>query len=136
MVLPSIGAAAPAWIGTHALAAIPLAAGAADSPTGSAESLRAQRKAPSTIERLAAQPKASVVYSGRKGHGTMHEFKIGQYVYYVARNRFKKEGRYVVMRLLPRGTKGGPHYIIRSQDDQESEYTAEASELRRVPGGR
>jgi hypothetical protein len=63
-----------------------------------------QRKAPSTIERLAPQQKASVVHSSRKGHGTMHEFKIGQHVYYVPRNRFKKEGRYVVMRLLPRGT--------------------------------
>jgi hypothetical protein len=76
-----------------------------------------------------------VVYSSGKGHGTMHEFKIGQYVYYVPRNRFKKEGRYVVMRLLPHGTKGGPHYIIRSQDE-ESEYTAEASELRKAPGAR
>jgi hypothetical protein len=63
----------------------------------------------------------------------MHEFKIGQYVYYVPR---KAEGRYVVMRLLPRGTKGGPHYIIRSQDDPEREYTAEQSELRTVPGAR
>jgi hypothetical protein len=63
----------------------------------------------------------------------MHEFKIGQYVYYVPR---KAEGRYVVMRLLPRGTKGGPLYIIRSQDNPEREYTAEASELRRVPSGR
>jgi hypothetical protein len=65
----------------------------------------------------------------------MHDFKIGQYVYYVPTNRFKAEGRYVVMRLLPQ-TKGGPHYIIRSQDDPRREDTAEASELRRVPGGR
>jgi hypothetical protein len=32
----------------------------------------------------------------------MREFKIGQYVYYVPR---RAEGRYVVMRLLPRGAK-------------------------------
>ena len=51
----------------------------------------------------------------------MHDFKIGQYVYYVPR---RAEGRYVVMRLLPRGTKGGLHYVIRSQDDPEREYTA------------
>ena len=63
----------------------------------------------------------------------MTEFKIGQYVYYAPR---KAEGRYVVMRLLPRGTKGGPLYIIRSQDNPEREYTVEASELRRVPSGR
>jgi hypothetical protein len=31
----------------------------------------------------------------------MHDFKIGQYVYYVPRNRLKAEGRYAVMRLLP-----------------------------------
>ena len=37
----------------------------------------------------------------------MTEFKIGQYVFYLPHNRFKAEGRYVVMRLLPRGTKGG-----------------------------
>jgi hypothetical protein len=65
----------------------------------------------------------------------MHEFKIGQYVYYVPTNCFKAEGRYVVMRLLPR-PKDGPRYIIRSQAEPECEYTAEAGELRRVPGGR
>jgi hypothetical protein len=32
--------------------------------------------------------------------------------------------------------KGGPHYIIRSQDNPEREYTAEARELRTVPGAR
>ena len=63
----------------------------------------------------------------------MTEFKIGQYVYYVPR---RAEGGYVVMRLLPRGTKGGPHYIVRSQADPEREYTAEARELRSVPGAR
>jgi hypothetical protein len=62
----------------------------------------------------------------------MHEFKLGQYVYYVPR---RGEGRYVVMRLLPQ-PKGGLRYIIRSQSDSEREYTVEASELRRVPGGR
>jgi hypothetical protein len=63
----------------------------------------------------------------------MSEFKIGQYVYYLPH---KAEGRYVVMRLLPRGTKGGPHYIIRSQAEPEREYTVEASELCKVPGRR
>jgi hypothetical protein len=66
------------------------------------------------------------------GRNTMHEFKIGQYVYYVPR---KADGRFVVMRLLPRGTKGGPLYIVRSHDNPEREYTADASELRRVPSG-
>ena len=62
----------------------------------------------------------------------MTVFKIGQYVYYVPR---RAEGRYVVMRLLPQ-PQGGVHYIIRSQADPEREYTAEASELRSVPGAR
>jgi hypothetical protein len=61
----------------------------------------------------------------------MPEFKIGQYVYYLPH---KAAGRYVVMRLLPQA-KGEPRYIIRSQADPEREYTADASELRRVPGG-
>ena len=65
----------------------------------------------------------------------MREFKIGQYVYYVPTNRFKAEGRYIVMRLLPQPN-GATRYIIRSQAEPEREYTAEASELRRVPGGR
>jgi hypothetical protein len=65
----------------------------------------------------------------------MHDFKLGQYVYYVPYNRFKAEGRYIVMRLLPQ-PKGEPRYIIRSQAETEREYTAEASELRRVPRGR
>jgi hypothetical protein len=60
----------------------------------------------------------------------MH-FKIGQYVSY---QRPKAEGRFIVIRLVPQ-TKGGPHYIIRSQDDPEREYTAVASELRKVPNG-
>jgi hypothetical protein len=59
----------------------------------------------------------------------MHDFKIGQYVYYVPTNRFKVEGRYVVMRLLPQ-PKGEPRYAIRSQDEPLREYTAEAQELR------
>jgi hypothetical protein len=59
----------------------------------------------------------------------MHDFKIGQYVYYVPR---RAEGRYVVMRLLPQ-PKGEPRYIIRSQAEPEREYTAETNELRRVP---
>jgi hypothetical protein len=62
----------------------------------------------------------------------MTEFKIGQYVYYIPR---RAEGRYVVIRLLPQA-KGEPRYVIRSQDEPEREYTADASELRRVPGGR
>jgi hypothetical protein len=39
--------------------------------------------------------------------GDMHEFKIGQYVYYVRR---RAEGRYVVLRLLPQA-KGDLRYI-------------------------
>ena len=41
-------------------------------------------------------------------------------------------------RLEPSVTrpKGAPLYIIRSHDNPEREYTAEASELRRVPSGR
>jgi hypothetical protein len=58
----------------------------------------------------------------------MHDFKIGQYVYYVPR---RAEGRYVVMRLLPQ-PKGKLRYIIRSQAEPEREYAAHASELRRV----
>jgi hypothetical protein len=66
------------------------------------------------------------------GRDTMHEFKIGQYVYYIPR---RAEGRYVVMRLLPQA-KGKPRYSIRSQADPEREYTAKANELRTVPGAR
>jgi hypothetical protein len=55
--------------------------------------------------------------------------QIGQYVYYVPRNRFKAEGRYIVMRLLPQ-PKGEPRYIIRSQDNPSREHTAEENELR------
>ena len=62
----------------------------------------------------------------------MREFKIGQYVFY---KRHKAEGRFVVIRLLPQ-PKGELRYVIRSEDDPEREYTAEASELLRVPGGR
>ena len=62
----------------------------------------------------------------------MREFKIGQYVYYVPR---RADGHYVVMRLLPRGTKAGPLYVIRSQADPEQEYTAEASQLRTLQAG-
>ena len=62
----------------------------------------------------------------------MREFKIGQYVYYVPR---RTEGRFIVMRLLPQ-EKGEPRYLIRSQAEPELEFTAEASELRRVQGGR
>ena len=62
----------------------------------------------------------------------MREFKIGQYVSY---QRHNAEGRFIVIRLLPQ-PKGKPRYVIRSQDNPEREYTAEASELRRVPGGR
>jgi hypothetical protein len=40
-----------------------------------------------------------------------------------------------VMRLLPQ-PKGGLRYIIRSQAEPEREYTAEASELRKVSRGR
>jgi hypothetical protein len=62
----------------------------------------------------------------------MPEFKIGQYVYFVPR---RAEGRYVVLRLVARGTKAGPLYVIRSQDYPEQEYTADASELRTLQVG-
>jgi hypothetical protein len=65
----------------------------------------------------------------------MHEFKNGQYVFYVPVNRPRAEDRYVVKRLLSQGH-GAPRYIIRNQANPEREYTAEASELRRVPSGR
>ena len=65
----------------------------------------------------------------------MHEFKIGQYVFYHHADRGRAEGRYVVMRLLPPGN-GEPRYIIRSQADPGREHTAEESELRSVPHGR
>jgi hypothetical protein len=62
----------------------------------------------------------------------MIEFKIGQYIYY---RRHSAEGRFVVMRLLPQPN-GKVRYVIRSEDDASVEYTAEASELRRVQSGR
>jgi hypothetical protein len=62
----------------------------------------------------------------------MREFKIGQYVFYP---HHKAEGRFIVIRLLPQ-PKGEPRYIIRSEESPEREYMAEASELRRVQGGR
>ena len=62
----------------------------------------------------------------------MHEFKIGQYVYF---QRHKEEGRFVVMRLLPK-PKGEPRYVIRSEAEPEREYIVEGSELRRAPGSR
>ena len=61
--------------------------------------------------------------------------KIGQYVYFVPRDRPRTEDRYIVMRLLPR-PKREPRYIIRSEAEPEREYTVEAGELRRVQGGR
>jgi hypothetical protein len=61
----------------------------------------------------------------------MREFKIGQYVLY---HRHEAEGRYVVIRLLPQ-PKGNLRYIIRSPAEPELEYTAEATELRKVPSG-
>jgi hypothetical protein len=69
--------------------------------------------------------------NGRMASAGMHEFKIGQYVYYRAR----AEGRYIVMRLLPQAN-GEVRYRIRSEDTPSREYTAEASELLRVPSGR
>jgi len=62
----------------------------------------------------------------------MREFKIGQYVYY---RRHSAEGRFIVIRLLPQ-PKGELRYVIRSEEDPSVEYTAEASELRRVQSGR
>ena len=63
---------------------------------------------------------------------SMTDFKIGQYVSY---QRHKAEGRFIVIRLLAQ-PKGKPRYVIRSQDNPEREYTAEAGELRRAPGAR
>ena len=70
--------------------------------------------------------------SDRVGRSIMREFKIGQYVYY---QRHSAGGRFIVIRLLPQ-PKGEPRYIIRSEESPEREYTAEASELRKVQGGR
>jgi len=59
----------------------------------------------------------------------------------VSKCRRGKQGMDVVscpalkMRLLPQ-PKGEPRCIIRSEEDPEREYTAEASELRRLQGGR
>jgi hypothetical protein len=61
----------------------------------------------------------------------MHDFNIGQYVYYVPH---RAEGRFVVIRLLPR-PKGKPRYVIRSQAEPDREYTVEANELRKVSRG-
>ena len=66
------------------------------------------------------------------GDDIMIEFKLGQYVYY---RRHSAEGRFIVIRLLPR-PKGETRYVIRSEEDPEREYTIEADELRRVQGGR
>ena len=65
----------------------------------------------------------------------MNEFKIGQKVVYRPANSLKIGGRYVVLRLIPQPN-GEPRYFIRSEDDPPCEYTADASELRRVSGGR
>ena len=54
--------------------------------------------------------------------------KIGQYVFYHPINRFKAEGRYVVIAVY-RQPDGEVRYVIRSQDDPLHEYTAEAQEL-------
>ena len=62
----------------------------------------------------------------------MHDFKIGEYVYY---HRHSAEGRFIVIRLLPQ-PKRKPHYIIRSEENPEREYTARADELRKVQRGR
>jgi hypothetical protein len=62
----------------------------------------------------------------------MREFKIGQCVYY---RHHKAEGRFIVIRLLPR-PKGAPRYVIRSEENPEREYTTEANELRSAPGPR
>ena len=64
--------------------------------------------------------------------GPMREFKIGQYVYY---RGHAAEGRFVVMRLVPRAT-GKVRYVIRSEEDASVEHTVEASELRSVQGVR
>jgi hypothetical protein len=61
----------------------------------------------------------------------MAEFKIGQYVFYHPRIRWKADGRYVVIAVFPQSD-GKVHYRIRGEDDMSREYTADASELRRA----
>ena len=59
----------------------------------------------------------------------MREFKIGQSVFYHPNNRWKGDGRYVVIAVFPQRN-GHAHYRIRSEADTSQEYTADASELR------
>src|SRR5262249_61357696 len=73
---------------------------------------------------------AALLLDWPAGDDTM--FKIGQYVCY---QRHRAEGRFIVISLLPQ-SKREPRYIIRSEENPEREYTADASELRRVQGGR
>jgi hypothetical protein len=60
----------------------------------------------------------------------MNEFKIGQYVFY---RHHKAEGRFIVIRLLPR-PKREPRYVIRSEENPERERTVEASEQSNFSG--
>jgi hypothetical protein len=66
----------------------------------------------------------------------MTEFKIGQNVFYLPHNRFKAEGRYVVMRLLPRGTKVGALHHQKPKDDAGARIHSRGTELRKAPSGR
>jgi hypothetical protein len=67
-----------------------------------------------------------------RGAMTMREFKIGQHVYYVPR---RTDGLYIVVRLQPQAN-GETRYLIRSQTEPELEFTVEATDLRRIQGGR
>ena len=50
--------------------------------------------------------------------------------------RFKAEGRYVVMRLLPRGTKVGALHHQKPKDDAGARIHSPGTELRKAPSGR
>jgi len=65
---------------------------------------------------------------------TTREFKVGQYVYYHPANRVTAKGRYVVIALFQKPD-GRVRYLIQSEDEP-SEYTASAKELRKAPGPR
>ena len=66
---------------------------------------------------------------------TTREFKVGQYVYYHSANRMMAKGQYVVIAVFPQ-LAGRARYLIRSEDEPSTEYTASAKELRKAPGPR
>jgi hypothetical protein len=64
---------------------------------------------------------------------TRPEFKVDQHVYYHPANRVMAKGRYVVLAVFPQPN-GRARYLIRSEDEPSTEYTASAKELRTVLG--